>query len=153
MAGTFGGYWQSQILNSLVNNTTLTHTQTMWVALGTSAVFTAGGTNTFEPFTAASAAGAGYARYGIGTGSCFEAVTVPTAGSLSGAVATNTATLTISAGTTSSWGDIGWIAIMNTTTVGTGDVLAWCTAAATRTVSTGDQVLIAAGSLSIQVGP
>lgn len=153
MAGTFGGYWQSQLLKHILGQATATQQQTNWIALGTSAVFTAGGTNTFEPFTAASAVGAGYSRYPVGTNSFFEAITVPTAGSLSGAICTNTATLTISAGVASSWGDIGWIAIMNTTTVGTGDVLAWCTAAATRTVSTGDQVLIAAGSLSIQVGP
>lgn len=83
----------------------------------------------------------------------FEGVTQATLAPSSGAICTNTATMTISAGTTSSWGNVCIIALMNTATVGTGDVLAWCTAAATRNILTGDQVLIAAGSLSIQVGP
>lgn len=146
MAGTFGGYWQNKILADRLGQQTATQ-QTLFLALGTAAVFTAA-TNTFEPYDAATA---GYARYPIGTNSMFETASVPAA--YAGSVATNTATMTITAGALSNWGDIGWIALMNTSTVGQGNVLAWCTAAATRTVLTGDQVLIAAGSLTIQVGP
>lgn len=146
MAGTYGSRWQGQLLKHQLGQTVFTQ-QTNWLALCSQTCWTAGGSSIMEP------TGGGYARYPIGTNSMFEAVTVSTVGPTSGAIATNTATLTISAGTTSNWGDIGWIAIMDTSTIGAGNCLAWCTAAATRTVLTGDQVLVAAGSLSIQLGP
>lgn len=149
MAGTFGGYWSSQLLKHILGQTTATQQQTTWIALGTTTMWTAAGTG---PSWECSNDG-GYARYPVGTNSLFEAVTVPGAGPYTGSIATNTATLTISAGTTSNWGAVCMIALMNTATIGTGDVLAWATALATRTVLTGDQVLIAAGSLSIQLGP
>lgn len=148
MAGTFGTYWQGNILKDRLGQATATQ-QTLFLALGTQTLWTAAGT---APSWECSNDG-GYARYPIGTNSMFEAVTNATLAPSSGAIATNTATLTISAGTTSDWGSVCIIALMNTTTVGTGDILAWCTAAATRVVAKGDQVLIAAGSLSIQVGP
>lgn len=148
MAGTFGGYWQGQILKDRLGQATATQ-QTVFIALGTTTMWTAAGTG---PAWECSNDG-GYARYPVGTNSCFESVTFPGAGPYTGAIATNTATLTISAGTTSSWGFVCMVALMNTATIGTGDVLGWCTAVATRQVLTGDQVLIAAGSLSIQVGP
>lgn len=146
MAGTYGSRWQAQILKHQLGQTLYTQ-QTYWVSLCNSTCWTAAGSDSVSEVSA----GGGYARYPIGTNSFFEAVTVPTL--FSGAIATNTSTLTISAGTTSNWGDIGWIRIMDTSTIGAGNTLAWCTAAATRTVLTGDQVLIAAGSLSIQLGP
>jgi len=146
MSGTYGSRWQGQVLAYQLGQTTYTQ-QTYWVAMCSQTAWTAAGSSIMEP------SGGGYARYPIGTNSIFNAVTVSTVGPTSGAVATNTATMTISAGTTSNWGDIGWIAIMDTSTIAAGNCLAWCTAAATRTVNTGDQVLIAAGSLTIQLGP
>ena len=151
MAGTYGSRWQAELLKLQLGQQTVPYTQqTLWVAMCNIAPHTAGGSNILS---AECSAGGGYARYPIGTNSMFEAVTAAVSQTASGAIATNTATMTISAGTTSNWGDVGWIAIMNTSTIGAGLLLAWATAAATRTILTGDQVLIAAGSMSIQLGP
>ena len=142
MAGTFGVYWQQQILSHIADGTVFTQ-QTLWVALSTSTFWTAAGSD-----FAGEPGGAAYARYGINTG-LWSAVVSGAIGS-SGCYILNSTQFTF-AQPTSNWGTIGYIALCNTSTSGQGYILAWCTAANARTVLTGDTVLVGTGSLQLQV--
>ncbi len=142
MAGTFGTYWQVQILSQLAANSVLTQ-QTYWIALATGTMWTAAGSD-----FASEPGGGGYARTAINTG--LWNATVSGAIGSSGSYITNSTQFTL-ATPTSNWGTIGYIALCNTSTSGQGSILAWCTAANARAVLTGDTVVIGTSSLQLQI--
>lgn len=141
MAGTFGGYWQANILRQITGSQVMTQ-QTYWIAACTVAPMTAGGTNVAlcEIQTVAGA----YTRQAIST-NMWQAVT----GSSPATVA-NTAVINWTTAAGAAWGTVAYIAIFNTSTRGQGDILAW--GACTNTVvATGDTLRIGTASLVISI--
>src|SRR5512144_2436079 len=130
--GQFGTYGATQILKHLTSQTSLTQ-QTYWVGACTAAPMTAAGTNLAlaecEP-----RATANYTRIQLGT-----AAWTTVSGS-SPAVVRNTTPITFLTATSCAWGTIAYIALFNTSTILTGEVLAW--GACTNTVvGTGDTLI------------
>lgn len=142
MAGTFGGYWQVNILRTITGSQVMTQ-QTYWLAACTAAPMTAGGTNMALAECQATNTYA-YTRYGLAT-SIWKAVSGSTPASVG-----NTTIINYNTATPGAWGTIAYLAIMNTSTVRTGDILAWgpCT---NTVVGTGDTLRIATGSLVLSI--
>lgn len=141
--GQFGTYWEQQILKHITNQTSMTQ-GTLWIGACTAAPMTAAGTNLAlaecEP-----RATANYARISINVPAGWTVVS----GS-SPAVVRNTSPITWLAATSCAWGTIGWLAIFNTSTILTGEVLAWgtCTSVA---IGTGDTLTLGTQSLTLQL--
>lgn len=140
--GQFGTHWEQTILMHITGQTSLTQ-QTYWIAACTAAPMTGAGTN-MALAECEGTATANYTRISINTAGW------TTVSGSSPAVTRNTAPVIWQTATSCAWGTIGWIAIMDTSTIGGGDVLAWgaCTNTA---VGTGDTLRIGTQSLSLQV--
>lgn len=141
--GQFGTYWETQILKHITSQTSLT-AQTYWVAACTAAPMTSAGTNLALAECATAGNAVGYARVIMGT-----AAWTVVSGS-SPAVVRNSAKITWATAVSPAWGTIAYIALMNTSTIQTGEVLAW--GACTQTVvGTGDTLSLGTQSLTLQV--
>lgn len=137
----FGPYWETAILRHITGSQAMTQ-YTVWVGLCTAAPLTGSGSNPAVCECATNTGG--YSRVGIAT---------DTWGAVSGSSPANTynsAAYTWSTSTTS-WGDISYVALFNTATVNDGNVIAFATAAATKTIATGDQAVLGTSSLTLQI--
>lgn len=137
----FGPYWEVAVLRNITGSQAMTQ-YTVYVGLCTAAPLTGAGSNPALCECATNTGG--YTRVGIGTNQW-----VAVAGS-SPAVTYNSAAFTWSTSTTS-WGDISYVALFNTSTVNDGNVVAFATAAATKTIATGDQAVLGTQSLALQI--
>lgn len=139
--GQFGTYWETQILKHITGQTSLT-SHTFWMAACTAAPMTAAGTNVALGECQTNAAS--YARVAIAT-----AAWTTVSGS-SPAVVRNSAKISFATAASPGWGTISYLMIMNTSTLGQGEVLAWgaCTNTA---VGTGDTLALGTQSLALQI--
>lgn len=138
----FGPYWEQAILKHIAGQLVMTQ-YTVYVGACTAPPMTAGGTNLALAECEAKNT-ANYTRIPIYTAG-WTVVTGSTP-----AYIRNTNPVTFLTATSCSWGTIGYIALFNTSTILTGECLAW--AACTNTVvGTGDTLIFGTQSLSVEV--
>lgn len=137
----FGPYWEVAVLRHITGSQNMTQA-TWFIGLCTGAPLTAAGSN--PALCECCTNTGGYTRVEI-----YTANWVAVSGS-SPAVTYNSAAKTWATSTTS-WGDISYVAIFNTTTINDGNVVAFATAAATKTIATGDQAVLGTQSLALQI--
>lgn len=137
----FGPYWEVAVMRHITGSQNMTQL-TVYVGLCTAAPLTAAGSNPALCECATNTGG--YTRQGIGTNQW-----VAVSGS-SPAVTYNSASFSWTTSTTS-WGDVLYVALFNTSTINDGNVLAFATMPATKTIGTGDQAILGTQSLSLQL--
>jgi hypothetical protein len=136
MAGSFSDYAENKILDHLVGKTSWTM-PTVYVALCTSApTDSSTGATIVEPSTS----GTAYARKST-AGADWEAAA-------SGANQ-NANAITFATATGAGWGTITHFALVDSGTVGAGNMLAWGSLTVSKAISAGDTASFAAGDLDI----
>ena len=130
-------YTENKVLDHVLGTTAFTQPSTVYLALftntsGNAATNLEAGTITDEVSTSGSA----YGRQSIAFGSA------------SGGSASNSATVTFTAAT-STWGSITHVAIMDTST--SGNVLFWGAVTTAKTIESGDTFQVSSGNLSISL--
>ncbi|MDP3013343.1 MAG: hypothetical protein Q8M92_03815 [Candidatus Subteraquimicrobiales bacterium] len=136
MAGSFSNYAENKVLDHLVGKTSFTM-PTVWVALVTTdATDASTGETLVEPATEDTA----YARKST-AGSDWDAA--------SGGATANAAAITFATATGEGWGTIIGFALVDSATVGEGNVLAWGELGVDKTISAGDTASFAIGDLDV----
>lgn len=141
MAGKLSVYSANQLLNKLLRSTDFTPTASYWVSLHTGTPDAALRANNIAG--ASEVIGAvGYARIEVrgGTGNTF---------SISTAGATENSGNISYAAATASWGTVVTAALMDSATLGAGNVILYGALTVPKAVDTGDLLVIAAGLFDI----
>lgn len=139
MAGSMSDFLENEVLDHILSAATYTAPATVYIGLWTSAL-----TDASTGATAGEVSGGSYARVAVTN----NATNWPAA---SGGSKSNGADFTFPTAT-AGWGTITHFAILDSATLGAGNILYWADLTVSKTVSNGDIVKFATGSITITQG-
>jgi hypothetical protein len=139
MAGSMSDFLENEILDHILSAATYTAPATVYIGLWTSAL-----TDASTGATAGEVSGGSYARVAVTN----NATNWPAA---SGGSKSNGADFTFPTAT-AGWGTVTHFAILDSATLGAGNILYWADLTVSKTVSNGDIVKFATGSITITQG-
>ena len=135
MAGSASNYLEDAILDHILGGGDFTRPGTVYIALWTSAL-----DDTSDGATSGEVSGGSYARVAVTN----NATNFPAASS---GAKSNGTTITFPTAT-AGWGTVTYVAILDSATLGAGNVLFWADLAASKTVNNGDTASFAVDALS-----
>jgi hypothetical protein len=140
VAGSKSDYLENALLNQVLGAAAFTAPGTVYVALYTAAL-TDASTGTSAAASEVSTSGTAYARVAV-TNNTTNWPTTST-GSKSNANAINFPTAT------GSWGTVTHFAVLDSATVGAGNILYWASLTSSKTIGNGDTASFAASQITI----
>lgn len=136
MAGSFSDFLENEVLDHLFSAATYTAPSTTYVGLWTSAL-----SDTSTGGTSGEVSGGSYARVNYAN----DATNWPAASA--GAKANGTAITFAQA--TADWGTVSYVALLDTSTAGVGNILCWADLTVAKAVGTNDTAEFAVGDFDI----
>ena len=134
MAGSFSDFLELEVLDHVFGAAAYTAPVTIYVGLWTSAL-----TDASTGATAGEVSGGSYARVAVTN----NATNFPAASA--GAKSNGTAVTFPTA--TASWGTVTYVGLLDSVTLGAGNLLAWADLTTSKTISSGDTASFAAGDI------
>lgn len=141
MAGSKSNYLENLVINSVIGKSTdltATVSTTLWLALLNSTI-----NDAWAPTDTGECAGANYARLSVDNSTTSNWTKASTG------VVQNKATLTFTTSASTGWGTINAVAIVDTSSTGSGNMYYWGDLTSPVTVSAGNIVRFSTGTLLI----